>query len=84
MNKGWKKQAPRVTKKNTITQFMTPEGSGGSFKSCVGYWNSYERISCVFMPHFWDLSFDFIFKTLIYACEWAWGLTVDSAWLVQG
>lgn len=79
-----KQRAPREKKKNRITQFMTPDGSGGSFKLCVSYWNSIERISCVFMPHFWDLSFDFIFKTLIYACERARGLIVDSAWLVQG
>lgn len=34
-------------------------------------------------PTFWDLSFDFIFKTLICACERARGLAVDTAWLVQ-
>lgn len=49
-------------KKNTI------HDSGESFQSCVGYWNSIERISCVFMPHFWDPSFGFIFKMLSSAC----------------
>lgn len=58
------KQAPgeKKKKKNTI------HDSGESFQSCLGYWNSIERISCVFMPHFWDPSFDFIFKMLISAC----------------
>lgn len=68
----------KKTTNNTI------HDSGESFQSCMGYWNSIERISCVFMPHFWDPSFDFIFKMLICACEWARGLIVDSAWLVQG
>lgn len=45
----------------------TIHDSGESFQSCVGYWNSIERISYVFMPHFWDPSFELTFKMLIYA-----------------
>lgn len=34
-----------------------------SFQSCMGYWNSNERISCFFcMPHFWDPGFDSYLK----------------------
>lgn len=72
-------KAPRV-KKVTITQFMTPEGS---FKSCVSHWNQGKDGHVFLRPTFGILSFDFIFKMLICACEGARGLNVDSAWFVQ-
>ena len=81
MNKGGKSKLLEREKK-TITRFMT-EGSGGSYKSCVRYWNSNER-SCVFMPHFWDPSFDFVFKALVYACERARGLYVRHCMACKG
>lgn len=48
--KDGKAKTPGEKKKYT----NTIDGSGEPFKSCVGYWNSIERISRVFMPHFWD------------------------------
>lgn len=52
------KQAPGEKKKNdnAINDF------GESFQSCMGYWNSNERISCFLLPHFWDPSFDSYLK----------------------